>query len=161
MEVDFMTSNCEIQFFSGNEELLEKIEFLWEELRDYHMRKSKDFYDHYASFNFKKRKADLLYKAKEGSMRIDIAKDKRTGQIIGYCISVIDKNNVGEIESFFVESNHRGKNIGDEFMKRALEWLDYNKVEKKKIGVAVGNEDVLDFYKRYGFHPRTIILEQK
>lgn len=45
-------------------------------------------------------------------------------------------------------------------MTRALQWLDDNKVKTKIIGVAEGNENVLDFYKKYGFYKRRIILEK-
>jgi len=44
-------------------------------------------------------------------------------------------------------------------MNRAIEWLDNAEVKTKIIGVAEGNEDVLDFYKRYGFYKRRVILE--
>jgi len=38
--------------------------------------------------------------------------------------------------------------------------MDGMKVERKILGLGVGNEEVLSFYQRYGFFPRTIILEQ-
>jgi len=38
-------------------------------------------------------------------------------------------------------------------MKRALDWLNSNHVLE-------GNENVLEFYKKYGFYKRRIILEQ-
>ncbi|MDR3599358.1 MAG: hypothetical protein P4L49_02565 [Desulfosporosinus sp.] len=45
-------------------------------------------------------------------------------------------------------------------MKRALNWLEPNSITKKRLNVAVGNEQALNFYRRFGFHPRAIILEQ-
>jgi ribosomal protein S18 acetylase RimI-like enzyme len=45
-------------------------------------------------------------------------------------------------------------------MKRALEWLDGSNAKTKAIVVAEGNERVLDFYKRFGFYKRRIMLEQ-
>ncbi|MPN24807.1 hypothetical protein SDC9_172209 [bioreactor metagenome] len=45
-------------------------------------------------------------------------------------------------------------------MTSALQWLADNKVKTKIIGVAEGNEKVLEFYERHGFYKRRIILEQ-
>lgn len=45
-------------------------------------------------------------------------------------------------------------------MNRALEYLDKNQVETKIIGVSEGNENVLEFYKKYVFYKRRVILEQ-
>jgi ribosomal protein S18 acetylase RimI-like enzyme len=50
--------------------------------------------------------------------------------------------------------------IGNELMKRALEWLDTNRVKSKRVVVAEGNEKVIDFYNHYGFYIRRIVLEQ-
>ena len=45
-------------------------------------------------------------------------------------------------------------------MERGILWMDSNRVSKKIIGVAEGNEEVLEFYKKYGFYKRTVIVEQ-
>lgn len=67
---------------------------------------------------------------------------------------------MGEIESIFIEKECRGFGLGDKLMTRALKWLDKNGADNKIIGVAEGNEKVLEFYKRYGFYKRTVILQQ-
>ncbi|MCG0275390.1 MAG: GNAT family N-acetyltransferase [Thermosediminibacteraceae bacterium] len=67
---------------------------------------------------------------------------------------------IGEIDSIFVEEKYRNYGLGDRLMKRALEWLNSNHVKTKIIMVAEGNENVLEFYKKYGFYKRRIILEQ-
>ena len=38
--------------------------------------------------------------------------------------------------------------------------MDEMAVENKILIVAAGNEEVFAFYERYGFHPRSIVLEQ-
>ncbi|MDP4147225.1 MAG: GNAT family N-acetyltransferase, partial [Bacillota bacterium] len=91
---------------------------------------------------------------------IDLIKDIEKDIYIGYCISTVNANLIGEIDSLFVHSQYRKLGLGDELMKRALEWLDSNNVKGKKIAVAEGNEGVLDFYKRYGFYKRQMILQQ-
>nr|WP_282433378.1 GNAT family N-acetyltransferase [Desulfosporosinus sp. FKA] len=79
---------------------------------------------------------------------------------IGYCVTTID-NDIGEIESLFVDEAYRKMGLGTVLMERALNWLEQNSITKKRLNVAVGNEQVLNFYRRFGFHPRTIILEQR
>lgn len=79
---------------------------------------------------------------------------------VGYCISTINSEPAGEVDSFFVEEQYRKQGLGDKLMQRALEWLDINKAKTKIIVVAEGNENVLEFYRRYGFYKRRIVLEQ-
>ncbi|SHH60132.1 Acetyltransferase (GNAT) family protein [Caloranaerobacter azorensis DSM 13643] len=96
----------------------------------------------------------------EGFMKVEIARDVEKNVNIGYCISTINDRNIGEIESLYIEPDYRKLGIGNEFMRNALDWMDLNNVKSICIGVSVGNEEVLSFYKKYGFFPKTIILEQ-
>ena len=57
-------------------------------------------------------------------MRVDVAMDIVTGQNVGYCVSSVDEERTGEIESIFVASDYRGLGIGDSLMKKALTWMD-------------------------------------
>jgi predicted GNAT family N-acyltransferase len=51
--------------------------------------------------------------------------------------------------------------IGQELIKRSLNWMDTENVEDMKIVVATGNEELLPFYQLFGFFPRHMILENK
>ena len=93
-------------------------------------------------------------------MRIDIARDNETGENVGYCITTVSKDNLGEIDSIYIERGYRRRGIGDSLMKKALAWMDGLSIAKRVIAVASGNEEVIDFYRRFNFFPRTIILEQ-
>ena len=79
---------------------------------------------------------------------------------MAYCITTISPDNEGEIDSIYVEERYRGHGFGDELIKRSLEWMDKKGVKKKTVRVAVGNQDAMSFYERYGFLPRSITLEQ-
>ncbi len=57
---------------------------------------------------FEKRKADLLKKAASGKMRVDLAFDEVSGRNVGYCVSSINQEKTGEIESIFVDAAYRG-----------------------------------------------------
>jgi ribosomal protein S18 acetylase RimI-like enzyme len=140
---------------------LDLIKPLWEQLTQHHKARSRYFKEIYDTFTFEKRKDTLVNKSKDGSLRVDLAKDMDTGRYVGYCISSIGLENEGEIDSIFIEEAYRSSGIGHSLMGRALAWLDDHQVSVKRVAVAVGNEEALEFYGRYGFLPRQIILEQK
>ncbi len=78
---------------------------------------------------------------------------------VGYLITSVHKN-VGEIESLYVDQHYRGSEIGDELMTRALSWIKSFTPETIKVSVAYGNQ-VIAFYERYGFFPRSVILKEQ
>ncbi|KAF5089114.1 Acetyltransferase (GNAT) family protein [anaerobic digester metagenome] len=67
----------------------------------------------------------------------------------------------GEIDSIYVDEAWRSEGIGSRLMERALEWMDENHVKKRRILVANGNNEALEFYARYGFYHRATVLEQR
>ena len=147
------------EFITGSVELVDFIKPLWEKLNEYHEVKSNYFSDKYKNNTFKKRKSKFISN-NNLKVRIDLIKDIEKNLYIGYCISTIDVELTGEIDSLFIEEEYRKDGLGDKLMKEAIKWLDLNKVKTKVIAVAEGNEEVLEFYKRYGFYKRRIVLEQ-
>ncbi len=152
-------SKEDIKYISGGIELLDEIQPLWEKLNQHHEEISPHFSHEFRDYGFSKRKARLLQKYADGHLRIDIAHSQ--GRNIGYIISVEMGAGVGEIESIFVENDFRGQAIGDDLMRRALDWLDEQDVHTKVIDVAVGNERAYTFYARFGFFPRVMALKQR
>jgi ribosomal protein S18 acetylase RimI-like enzyme len=148
-----------IHFTHGSAILLDNIQDLWEELNKHHELVSKHFKDDFQAYTFQQRKAKLIKKYTLGKLRVDIAKDK--DRPVGYIISAISEDSVGEIESIYIQKDYRGKAIGDELMGRALAWLVEGKVNSMVVDVAVGNEEVYNFYAQYGFHPRISRLKHK
>lgn len=139
---------------------IDSIRQLWEELRDHHKELSIYFPGRYVELKFQERKEDLLKKSESGILRIDAAYDETAEQFIGYCISSISEEAVGEVDSIYLDKEYRSSGIGDVLMKRSLNWMDQNGVKTKKIMVAAGNENTLAFYSKYRFFPKHIILEQ-
>ena len=133
---------------------------LWEKLREHHEVRSPHFAQHYASRTWQARRAELLEKAVTGVMRIDLAKDLDSGDVIAYCVSIVSANGEGCLESIFVEPNYRENRIGDNLMQKALDWMNNKQAKTMVLEVAVGNEAVLSFYSHYDFYPRTIILQK-
>lgn len=140
---------------------LDKIADLWSKLTLHHKERAPEvFKDYFDKVTFDTRKKQLLDKAAGGHILVDIATDKNTGNIIGYCVSTVSDKREGELESIYIEKEHRKQNIGDILMKTALAWMDSYGVTRKTIAVAAGNEEALGFYRKYGFHTRVHILIQ-
>lgn len=137
---------------------LDLIQPLWEKLNQHIMEKS-CFRDHYANFTFSQRTEFLLKKSSKGDMHVVLVKDKKYGNLVAYCVTTISPDNQGEIDSIYVEEKYRGRGVGEELMKRSLGWLDKNSVQKKTINVSFDNQEVVSFYERFGFRPRSITLE--
>ena len=149
-----------ISYIELDSDQIDSIRPLWEKLRDHHRELSPYFPERYVELTFQERKGDLLKKSKSGILRIDAAYDETAEQYIGYCISSISDEKIGEVDSIYLDKKYRSSGIGDAFMKRSLDWMDQNNVETKRIMIAAGNENTLAFYSRYKFFPKHIILEQ-
>ena len=99
-------------------------------------------------------------KSSGGATRIDLAQDKINGNLIGYCVSTISKDNRGEIDSIFIEEDYRRSGIGAYLTEKALGWMDEKAADGIITEVIINNQDALNFYYQYGFYPRCIILER-
>ncbi len=149
----------DLEFVNGSRELLDLVQPLWEKLNKHHETSSTYFSDKFRNLKFEVRKNKFI-NDENLKVKIDLIKDKEKAIYIGYCISTIDKDLIGEIDSLFVEEEYRKYGLGDKLMNKSLEWLNSNQVKTKIIGVAEGNENALGFYKKYGFYRRRVILEQ-
>ena len=78
----------------------------------------------------------------------------------GYCVSSLDSEKTGEIESIFVDATYRRTGIGGSLMENALSWMNQEGAVAKIVEVAAGNEKAFGFYGRYGFLPRKTVLKQ-
>ncbi len=133
---------------------ISSIKTLWENLNAHHLSRSTQFKDHYSKFTFEKRMGDLK---KRDRLIAYVAEDN--GKNVGYCIATID-GLIGEIDSLFVNESHRGKGVGKKLISLALEWLEGQECESIKVSIAEGNENVLEFYRRFGFAERLIVMQK-
>lgn len=164
-----MNANDGIVYLTGSVELLDEVQPLWEQLAQYHASKTKVFTGRYQSFGFERRRRMFIALAQSGKLRVDLAQVHNSSasiksiQSIGYCVDSIwtkfDRT-IGEVESLFVEPAYCGRGIGGQLMRLALEWFEKHKVETRILYVAEGNEDVFDFYRRFGFFKHSTLLEQ-
>jgi GNAT superfamily N-acetyltransferase len=82
------------------------------------------------------------------------------GAIVAYCVSSIDGDLKGAVDSIFVTAAHRGTGIGTRLMEDAMGWMDGLGVKNRMLTAIVGNESVHAFYDRFGFRPKHVILER-
>ena len=80
------------EFISGNQELLDRIQPLWEELNKHHETVSTHFAEAFAEFTFEVRKSTLIEKSITGHLLVDIALDTKSHLEIGYCTPPIGLN---------------------------------------------------------------------
>ena len=151
----------DIEFISGEAELLDHISALWESLNELHGTLSPHFHEAFEKRTFHDRKEELIAKSQVGRLRIDIACTRGQRKAIGYCVSTVDREGNGEIDSIFVEESYRHRGIARQLMTSATSWLESLGVNQKRVVVAFGNDEVLSFYTKFGFYPRSFTLFHK
>jgi diamine N-acetyltransferase len=157
---EHLVNKPRIKYVNGDGGMLDEIKVLWETLNKHHLSVSPYFKDYYLTLTFEERKRAILQRASGGEVRVNLALDA-SGELVGYCVSSIDRWLTGEIDSIFVGAKYRGQGIGRALMEKALAWLNGKGAKKKIVSVAVGNEQAYGFYSRFGFLPRRTLLEQK
>ncbi len=151
----------EFQIISGNGRDLDTVQSLWEKLNRMHSELSSHFQDRFREMDWEERKLKLQKKAKE--MLVEYVINNANRQVIGYCISSIDKEDdkTGEIDSIYIEASYRKSGFGKQLMGNALKWLNEKGAKTQRILVAAGNESVLEYYRQFGFYPLLIVLQKK
>jgi ribosomal protein S18 acetylase RimI-like enzyme len=135
-------------------EHISDIKALWENLNAHHLSGSSHFKGHFSKLTFEKRVENLK---KRDRLIVYVAEDK--GEKVGYCIATVD-GVAGEVDSLFVQESYRGKGLGRELISHALQWLEQENCETIRVAIAEGNENVLDFYRRFGFAERFIVMQR-
>ena len=148
----------DFQISSGGIEVLDDIKERWEQLNAHHRDRAPHFSAVFAGKTFADRKENILAHA-AGGLGVLLARDN-TGRLAGYCVNTINEKRVGEIDSLFILPEYRGKGLGEILVERSVNWLKEQEVTRIFLEVAAGNEQVFEFYARFGFYPAKIVLEQ-
>lgn len=145
----------------GKIEDLDLVKPLWEKLNDLHESLSPNFKERFQKMTWDKRKSNLISKSEK--LFLEYVVENKNDKIVAYCISTIEKENikVGEVDSIFVEKEHRTTGLGKQLMDNAINWLILQKTETQKLLVGVGNESVIDYYNQFDFYPLHIVLQRK
>ncbi len=142
------------------EDKLEAVRPLWEKLRAHHSPLLSCFPGERPPFIFEPRKQEMLAKARGGKIRVELVSISTDAPDIAYCVSTVSEAGRGEVDSMFVEERFRGRGIGSELIRHALAWMESLGASSKVVTVAHANGQALAFYQRFGFRPRTILLQQ-
>lgn len=142
------------EIFDISYDEVEVIKNLWEKNRQYHENTSEYFKESYRFISFEER-----IKAFE-SQTIKITVVKSDDGYIGYCISTII-NGKGEIDSLHVDELNRGNGIGKKLVIKHMEWLKENNCKVIGVTVSQENETTIGFYKKLGFYPNTLYMQQR
>ncbi|MCL2073495.1 MAG: GNAT family N-acetyltransferase [Marinilabiliaceae bacterium] len=151
----------QLEIKQGTIENIDLIKPLWEELNQIHYNLSLHFKDRYQNMTWDKRKRTLLEKSND--MLFEYVVDTNDNNLIGYCISTIEKHEekTGEIDSIYIGEKYRKSGVGKRLIENAVSWFNSNNIETQKLMVAVGNEQVLNFYDKFNFYPAHIILKKR
>ena len=137
-----------------NRDEIDSIKTLWESLNAYHLAKSTRFKSHFSEFTFEKR-MDALNR--RDRLIVYVAEDKNEN--IGYCMASVD-GLVGEIDSLFIKTERRNQGVGGKLMILVLKWLEKQNCKTIRVSIAEGNENTLDFYRRFGFTERLVVMQR-
>ncbi|MGQ9779461.1 MAG: GNAT family N-acetyltransferase [Bacillota bacterium] len=112
--------------------MLERIEPLWERLRDHHRARAGRFAPWFARQTFARRRDELLRKSADGALFVEVARDLEAGVDVGYCVSSLDAEGQGEIDSIFIEETYRRRGLGGRLLRDALNWLAEKGRQRRK-----------------------------
>jgi len=132
------------------------IKNLWEKNRAYHEETSAYFSQAYQGLCFEDR-MKKFDDYSEDTYKISLCKIDEA--IVGYCISTIS-DGIGEVDSIHVESSLRGNGIGYKLVERHLKWMKETKCKSIGVTVSQENETTIGFYKKLGFYPNTLYMQQ-
>ena len=132
------------------------IKDLWEKNRIFHQNKTNNFSYQYSNLNFDER-MNNIFDSK------DINHYKITGiisqnNIIGYCLSIIQKNS-GELCTLFIDEKYRNNGLGHILIEKHLEWFKNNKCNSVSVNVLIENKDTIKFYESLSFKQNIINME--
>lgn len=145
-----------IEIFDIPFDKIEVIKNLWEKNRKYHEDSSEYFSEAYRSIYFDERIKGFKAFYKD-ALKITVVKDN--DEYIGYCISTIVEGK-GEVESLHVNETKRRIGIGKELVVAHLEWMKENNCKVIGVTVSQENESTINFYKKLGFYPNTLYMQQ-
>ena len=146
----------EYNFIEIKKENINLIKDLWEKNRIFHQNKTNNFSYQYSNLNFDER-MNNIFDSK------DINHYKITGiisqnNIIGYCLSIIQKNS-GELCTLFIDEKYRNRGLGHILIEKQLEWFKNNECNSISVNVLIENKDTIKFYESLGFKQNIINME--
>ena len=141
------------QFKEGNSELLASCNMLWELFIDDQAQNAGEMSVGVEEYLRSLRDDGLLKKTQNGELHVQLVYVDSENEPIGFCITSLTQEHVGEVEVLFVVDHYQGNKLGGKLFQNALAWMEKKRAIEQRLVVAVGNEKVFDFYAKYGFFP--------
>jgi GNAT superfamily N-acetyltransferase len=141
------------QFQVGSVELLPYCDNLWALFIANQIQNAGEMADGVAAYLQSQRDGSLLAKISNGELHIQLVYISNIQAPIGFCITSLSRDSIGEVEALYILDKYQGNNLGTKLMQNSLQWLEENNVLEQKLIVATGNEQVFSFYQKFGLHP--------
>lgn len=77
--------------------------------------------------------------------------DEQINKILGFIAIGIYDNNRADIKDFTITRDLKGKGIGKELIKTAMNWAEAKGIKSFDTHTSTGNENAINFYKKFGF----------
>ena len=135
---------------------IDRLKPLWECQKKYHVLISRNFSEERQNVIFEDRKKEILEECKH--IKIDLVISKKTDEEIGYCLSTIDHQQKGELDSLFIKEGFRKSGIGKKLVLMSIDWMEEFNVKRKSLFVIPENQGAIRFYESLGFKQRSIHL---
>lgn len=140
-------------FKEGSSELLNYCGNLWELFISNQAQNAGEMSLGVQEYLHSLRNESLLQKTKDGKLHVQLVYVGKEQEPIGFCITSLTKDRVGEIETLYVVDRYQRNKLGGKLFQNAMAWMETEKAIEQRLVVATGNEKVFNFYAKYGFFP--------
>ena len=141
------------QFKEGSSELLDFCDSLWELFITNQAENAGEMSLGVEEYIRSLQDEGLVKKTKDGKLYVQLVYVDKKQEPIGFCITSLTKDRVGEIEAIYVFERYQGNKLGGKLLQKAMVWMEKEQAIEQRLVVATGNEKVFDFYAKYGFFP--------
>ena len=141
------------QFAEGGSELLDSCNNLWELFISNQSQNAGEMSIGVEEYIRSLKDGGLLEKTQDGKLYVQIVKLNNEIESIGFCVTSLTKDLIGEVEVIYIIDRYQGNKIGGQLLQNALNWMEKEKAKEQRLVVATGNEKVFSFYAKYGLFP--------
>ena len=140
-------------FEEGSLELLNHCDRLWELFIKNQIQNAGEMSPGVEEYIQSLQNGGLCEKTKDGKLYVQLIHADEEKEAIGFCVASLTKNKVGEVEAIYVIDRYQGNKFGSKLFQNAMAWMEQEKAIEQRLVVATGNENVFNFYAKYGFFP--------
>ena len=141
------------KFREGSSELLPCCRDLWDLFIQDQIQNAGEMSDGVSAYLQSQRDGGLVAKTDEGKLHIQLVYASDRDKPIGFCITSLSNDGIGEVEALYILDEYQGNNLGTTLLQRSLKWMEARNTLEQQLMVAAGNERVFSFYQKFGFYP--------